>query len=108
MASGSEGATGPVAAYLAEHAARCNKRPVGAKTANRFLKKIRVEATGEQMLGRKEAKYHYDLTDVSPDVFDWRAWISGRLHGNSVVVGPGISKVFLAFFNEYDHNCKQA
>ena len=55
MASGSEGATGPVAAYLAEHAARCNKRPVGAKTANRFLKKIRVEATGEEMLGRKEA-----------------------------------------------------
>ena len=105
MASGSEGATGPVAAYLPQHAAGYNKRPVGAKTANRFLKKIRVEATGEGMLGRKEAKYHYDLTDVSPDVFDWRAWISGRLHGNSVVVGPGISKVILAFFNEYDHNC---
>ena len=60
------------------------------------------------MHGRNEATYHYDLTNVVPDVFDWRCWIAGRLKANSVVVGPGISRVILAFFNEYDHNWKQA
>ena len=108
----SDGAAGPVAtvaAYLPAHAERYSHMPpVGGKTASIFLQKIRKEATGDEVRGQNEAKYNYDLTNVPPDIFDWRRWISGRLRGNSVVVGPGIRQVFLAFFNEYDHNCKQA
>ena len=66
----SDGAAEPVAtvtavaAYLPEHATKCRRRDVGRKTANKFLQRIREEATGEVKLGRKEAKHHYDLTDV--------------------------------------------
>ena len=107
MAVSSEGAAGPVAAvtrpavYLPQHTEECRAQyrtqPVGTKTAHAFLKKLREQATGEFQSGGFEARCHFDLTNVGLDVFNWRAWIAGRLHGNTMVVGPGIERVMLVF-----------
>ena len=107
MAVSSVGAAGPVAAvtrpavYLPHHTeqyrAEYRRHPVGTKTAHLFLKKLRQQATGEFNSGRFEASCNFDLTNVGLDVFNWRAWIAGRLHGNTMVVGPGIERVMLVF-----------
>ena len=108
MAISSEGAAGPVAAvtrpavYLPHdterYRAQYRTHPVGTKKANLFLKKLRQQATtGEFQSGRFEVSCNFDLTNVGLDVFNWRAWIAGRLHGNTMVVGPGIERVMLVF-----------
>ena len=84
--------------------------PVGAKQAGRFLKAMRDEATGawNEGHGYYEVSRNFDITNSPPAVFNWRAWIAKRLHATAAVVGPGIERVTVCFFNEFDANHNQA
>ena len=84
--------------------------PVGAKQAGKFLKAMRDEATGawNEGHGYYEVSRNFDITNSPPAVFNWRAWIAKRLHATTTVVGPGIERVMVCFFNEFDANHNQA
>ena len=118
MAAPSEDATGPVAAatrpavFLPQDIDRFRSEyrssPVGSKQASKYVKTLRRQATGEWKEGYYEVSCNFDLTNAAPHVFNWRAWIAKRLHGTTTVVGPGIERVMLCFFNEFDANHSQA
>ena len=72
----------------------------GAKSANRFLKRVR-----EQVRGRYHAaknlyltEAHIDITNLAKAEFDWRAWLASRTHMIESIIGPGIVRISVASF----------
>ena len=107
--SADDGGQQPVVCYLAPgDAHQYRQRLVGHKSANAYLKSFRLHGTGPEENGSWTVLNHFDLTFEDPEKFDWRAWLVGRTRHNALVIGPGVSRICLYFFNEWDANWRQA
>ena len=64
------------------------------------MKRIREESRGnhEQDKHLWQTLWHVDISDLSPDVFDWRSWLATRTYHNDTVFGPGIKRICVATF----------
>ena len=107
--SADDGGQQPVVCYLAPgDAHQYRQRLVGHHSANAYLKSFRLHGTGPEENGSWTVLNHFDLTFEDPEKFDWRAWLVGRTRHNALVIGPGVSRICLYFFNEWDANWRQA
>ena len=85
---------------LEDLAAHRKNDGAGAKSANRFLKRVRELLRGEHQADKNLwlVQAHLDITDLAPAEFDWRAWLAGRSKMDEHIIGPGIVSIKIASF----------
>ena len=85
---------------MADLAAHPKNDFAGAKSANRFLKRVREMARGVHQEDKNLwlVKWHLDITNLAKAEFDWRGWLAARTSFNEYIIGPGITRIMVATF----------